>query len=470
MDTIPAAPRLKGRLRLSLKLKLSLVITALVVLTVILVGVFLLRQEQQSLTAEMTKRGLTIAENLSAAAKNSLLTDDDLTLNVLAKDTMKDPDVAYVAIADDDGTVRAHSDLSFLGKPIVRPPGLETLADRPLVRTYESPTQEEIIDFAVRLVFAGVPVGAVYLGFSKQAITTALGRARDRAILVTLVMVAVGIAGAVTLSTLLSRPIFRLVAATRAIAQGNFQVSLPVTSRDEIGILTESFNRMARSLREKEMIKRAFTRYVAREVVEEILKDPEHLILSGERREVTVLFCDIRGFTPLSERLSPEEVVALLNEFYTLMIETTFRHDGTLDKFLGDAVMAVFGAPIAHPDHAARAVLTALDMQVGVAALNERRRQAGQAPIAVGIGVSLGEVVAGTVGTEERMEYTVIGDSVNLAARLEAAAKPGRILMSRRTYEKAKDLVEAVSLGAMKLKGKEEQVEVYEVVTGATPA
>src|SRR6185369_4240196 len=192
--------------------------------------------------------------------------------------------------------------------------------------------------------------------------------------------------------------------------------------------------------REKEMIKRAFTRYVAREVVEEILKDPEQLALTGERREVTVLFCDIRGFTPVAERLSPEAVVSLLNEFYNLMIETTFKHDGTLDKFLGDAVMAVFGAPIAHPDHAMRAVRTALDMRNGVAELNERRVGEGKIPIGIGIGVSLGEVVAGTVGTEDRMEYTVIGDSVNLAARLVDHARPaGRILISHSTYERVRD-------------------------------
>src|SRR6185503_428670 len=224
--------------------------------------------------------------------------------------------------------------------------------------------------------------------------------------IVTLAMVVVGVLGAIGLSNLLSRPIFRLVRGTRAIADGDFNVALPVTSRDELGTLTESFNQMARSLREKEMIKHAFTRYVAREVVEEILKDPEHMVLTGERREATVLFCDIRGFTPLSERLSPEEVVSLLNEFYTLMIETVFKHDGTLDKFLGDAVMAVFGAPIAHPDHAARAVMTALDMRRAIGELAARRRAAGLDPFEVGIGVSLGEVVAGTFGTEERMEYT----------------------------------------------------------------
>jgi adenylate cyclase len=212
------------------------------------------------------------------------------------------------------------------------------------------------------------------------------------------------------------------------------------------------------------MIKRAFTRYVAREVVEEILKDPENLVLSGERREVTVLFCDVRGFTPMSERLSPEEVVLLLNDFYTLMIETTFKHDGTLDKFLGDAVMAIFGAPIAHPDHSLRAVRTALAMQEGIVELNARRLKDGKERIAVGIGVSAGEAVAGTVGTVDRMEYTVIGDTVNLAARLESSAKPGQILISQPTYAAVRAAVDVRPLGPIHVKGKEEEVDVYEVL------
>ena len=277
-------------------------------------------------------------------------------------------------------------------------------------------------------------------------------------------MVLIGVSGAVALATLLSRPIFRLVAGTRSIAEGNFSVALPVASRDELGDLTASFNEMARALREKEMIKRAFTRYVAREVVDEILKNPEQLVLTGERREVTVLFCDIRGFTPVSERLDPEGVVLLLNEFYNLMIETTFKNDGTLDKFLGDGVMCVFGAPIARSDHAMQAVRTALDMQAGIAALSERFVQQGRPPIAVGIGVSAGEVVAGTVGSEDRMEYTAIGDSVNLAARLEALAKPGQVLISQHTQAMVDDRVRTKAMGAVHVKGKEDEVQVYEVL------
>jgi adenylate cyclase len=188
------------------------------------------------------------------------------------------------------------------------------------------------------------------------------------------------------------------------------------------------------------------------------------MVLDGARSQVTVLFCDLRGFTRMSERMSPEAVVMLLNEFYTLMIETVFKYDGTLDKFLGDAVMAVFGAPIApHPDHTARALRTALEMQVRLTEWNDARRADGREVVAAGIGVTVGQVVAGTVGTEDRMEYTVIGDSVNLAARLESMAKGGQVLISEAAYAVMRDMVLATSLGRIKVKGKEEEVEVYEV-------
>ena len=453
----------KHGIRMSLRWKLSLLITSLVGLAVVLVGLFLLRQQQQSLTAEMTKRGLTIAKSLAASAKAPLITNDELTLLVMVKDAMRDPDVAYVIVADVDGKVLAQSDASRIEGPINRPADLLAPKDDVLVQTYRT-AGGRIIDFAVPLIYSHVPVGGLYLGFSQRAIDVALTRARNEAAVITFVMVVLGIGGGVGLAALLSRRINRLVQGTRAIAEGNFDVALAVTSRDEIGDLTESFNQMARSLREKEMIKRAFTRYVAREVVEEILKDPENLVLTGERREVTVLFCDVRGFTPMSERLSPEEVVLLLNDFYTLMIETTFKYDGTLDKFLGDAVMAIFGAPIAHPDHSLRAVRTALAMQEGIVELNARRQKEGKEPIAVGIGVSAGEAVAGTVGTVDRMEYTVIGDTVNLAARLESSAKRGQILISQPTYAAVCDAVDVRPLGPIRVKGKEEEVDVYEVL------
>jgi len=452
------------RFRLPLKVKLSLLITGLVVLAIVLVSFSLIRRQAQTLTDAVTKRGLTIANNLAGGAKSALVSNDDLTLNILVKEAMHDKDVVYVIFADEDGVVRAHSNVAMIGKRLVRPATLKAPTDRVMIQTVRDEGEDDIIDFATPLAFSKTPIGTLYVGFSKLAVTHAVNEARNQALYVTVLMIVLGVAGAVTLATVMSRPIFRLVEATHAISDGNLTVEVPVTTHDELGVLTASFNRMVRSLREKEMIKRAFTRYVAREVVEEVLKDPEHVMLTGARREATVLFCDIRGFTSLSERLTPEQVVSLLNEFYTTAIETTFKHDGTLDKFLGDAVMCVFGAPIAHPDHTARAVKTAIEMRTALAALSKRRALRGLDPFEVGIGVALGEVVAGTVGTEERMEYTVIGDSVNVAARLQGQAKAGSILLSRRTYEAVHDLVEGFSRGPMKVKGKEEEVEVYEVV------
>lgn len=454
--------RVRRDFRLSLKVKLSLLITSLVALAVLLVGFSLLRQQEHALTETVTKRGLTIAMNLAAGGKSALATSDDLALNILVKEAMHDRDVSYVIFTDENGIVHAHSDVGAIGRPIVRPASLKPVDKHLLVQTYRR-ADAEIIDIAVPLVFSKTPLGTLYVGFGTGAISAAVDEARNRTVIITAFMMVLGVAGAVALATLLARPIHRLMDATDAVAQGDFSVSVPVTTRDELGVLTESFNRMIRSLREKEMIKRAFSRYVPREVVEEVLKDPEHPMLTGERRDVTVLFCDIRSFTAMVERLAPEEVVSALNEFYTLMIETIAKYDGTLHKFLGDAVMAVFGAPIAHPEHVARGVLTALDMRRAVAELSERRRAAHKQPFDIGIGVSLGEVVAGTVGTEQRMEYTVIGDSVNVASRLQERAKPGSILLSKHTYDAVRDLVDAESLGAMRVKGKEEPVEVYEV-------
>jgi len=450
--------------RLSLRLKLSLLITSLLVLTVVLVSAFLLRQWERSLAGEMEKRGHTKARDLANSAKGSIISNDDLGLSVLVKDALKDPDVAYVVIADQDGKVLAHPDLGQVGRAVERVPGLKPLAGELLVQTITHPEHGRLIDFATPLVFSRVQVGALYLGFSQRAIEQALAAARSRTLLISAGMVLLGIMGAVGLAHVIVRPIRRLVEGTQAIAAGNFQVVLPVPSRDEIGLLTESFNQMAQSLREKEMIKRAFSRYVAREVVNEILKDPERLVLKEERRDVTVLFCDIRGFTPLAERLTPEEVVLLLNDFYSLMIDATFKHEGTLNEFFGGGVMAFFGAPIPDREHPLHAVRTALAMKAGIAELADRRVREGKAPIAVGIGVNTGEVVAGTVGAEDRMKYAVVGDSVNLAARLEARAEGGQVLVSQRTYESVKEWVEARSLGTVKMKGKQAEVEVFEVL------
>src|ERR1051325_1090216 len=194
----------------SLNFKRGLLITFLVVTSVLVVSIFLLRQQQQSLTQEMIKRGLTIARDLAASAKNPLLTNDDLTLNLLVKDAMRDEDVAYVAFTDQDSKIVAHKDVSLVGRSLERAAGLKPVTNNLLVQNYKDPKDGQLIDFAVPLEFSKVRLGALYLGFSEKSIERNLAQARNQTLLITLMMILVGIAGAAALSFVITRPILRL--------------------------------------------------------------------------------------------------------------------------------------------------------------------------------------------------------------------------------------------------------------------
>lgn len=207
-----------------------------------------------------------------------------------------------------------------------------------------------------------------------------------------------------------------------------------------------------------------FKQYVAPQIVDKISKDKDfELVLGGENRHVAVLFVDIRGFTTMSESLQPEEVVEILNEYLSLTTQAIFDHGGTLDKFVGDATMAVFNAPFDLEDYIFRAVCTAWDMQAGAEAIAEKFRERYGKSVSFGIGINCGNAVVGNIGCDFRMDYTAIGDTVNTAARLESNAKPGQILISSGVYEAVKDRVDATPIGEIALKGKSKGVFVYQV-------
>ena len=207
-----------------------------------------------------------------------------------------------------------------------------------------------------------------------------------------------------------------------------------------------------------------FKQYVAPQIVDKISKDKDfELVLGGENRHVAVLFVDIRGFTTMSESLKPEEVVEILNEYLGLTTQAIFDNGGTLDKFVGDATMAVFNAPFDLDDYIFRAVCTAWDMKAGADAISEKFRKRFGKSVDFGIGVNCGNAVVGNIGCDFRMDYTAIGDTVNTAARLESNARPGQILISGDVYEAVKDRVDVTPIGEIPLKGKSNGVFVYQV-------
>jgi adenylate cyclase len=207
-----------------------------------------------------------------------------------------------------------------------------------------------------------------------------------------------------------------------------------------------------------------FERFFAPQLAKRIAASSETIRLGGEKRTIAVLFSDLRGFTPLSETMRPDEIATLLTEYFTEMVDCVFRHDGTLDKFMGDAVMAQWGAPIDSPDDADKAMHAAIDMLSELEALNARWRATGRPEVQVGIGLNYGEAFAGNIGSERRLEFTVIGDTVNTAARLCAAAGPGEILLTEEMRAALKAPPTLAECPPMELRGKSQPLPVYRVV------
>jgi adenylate cyclase len=225
-------------------------------------------------------------------------------------------------------------------------------------------------------------------------------------------------------------------------------------------------SQFAERIRREALVRSNFERYFAPQLAERIADSAEATKLGGDKRPVAVLFSDIRGFTPLSESMKPDEIAKLLTEYFTEMVECVFRHGGMLDKFIGDAVMAQWGAPLANPDDADRAMRAAIDMMAALEELNARWRAQGRPTLEIGIGLNYGEAFAGNIGSERRLEFTVIGDTVNTASRLCSAAGPGEILLSdgmRRALASPPALEERPP---MDLKGKSQSLPVYRVSPG----
>jgi adenylate cyclase len=259
------------------------------------------------------------------------------------------------------------------------------------------------------------------------------------------------------------RPIRTLLGEVDRVRRNDLSARAHAVSADAIGRLGDGFNAMVDGLRRARFVEETFGRYVTPQVRDEILAGK--IPLGGERRRATVLFCDVRGFTALSEKLQPEEVVQILNRYLDLMVEILVDEGATIDKFLGDGILAVFGVPLAQDDGARRAVRAALAMLARLDEWNQEREAAGAPPLAIGIGVHAGEVIAGNIGSARKMEYTIIGDAVNTASRIEGLNRQlgTRLLISADVHVEVAADVDARELDPVEVRGKSKPLLLYEV-------
>lgn len=252
--------------------------------------------------------------------------------------------------------------------------------------------------------------------------------------------------------------------AARALKDGRYERAPEVNTHDEVELLVDNYNEMVVGLEERDRIRETFGRYVTRQVADHLMASDQ--VLGGELVPVTVLFSDIRSFTTISESMPPRELLDFLNEYFTGMVESILDHHGVVDKFIGDAIMAVFGAPSPEQEDPLQAVLCALEMREKLKSINEDFAKRGLPEIRTGVGLHYGQVVAGNMGHSERMEYTVIGDTVNVASRLEGLTKEygADILISGQLHELVADAIEAELIEHVQVKGREESVAVYRVI------
>ncbi|WP_164017444.1 adenylate/guanylate cyclase domain-containing protein [Pyxidicoccus trucidator] len=274
------------------------------------------------------------------------------------------------------------------------------------------------------------------------------------------------LAAAVFMARSMAAPLVQLEAAVDRVRLGDLSVEVPVRGTDEVGRVAQSFNEMVGGLRQRDQIKGLFKRYLSPQVVDELLKHPEKAAPGGERKMLTVLFSDLVGFTSMSEQMSPEELVALLNTYFEQATGVLTQHGATLDKFIGDAIMCFWNAPLPQEDHAARACLTALDLVAVVERLAPMFEARGLPRLDCRIGINTGQAIAGNIGSSVAQDYTVIGDAVNLASRLEGAAKfyGTRTLVAEDTLTAARGVVRARELDLVRVKGKQQPVRVFELV------
>jgi adenylate cyclase len=249
--------------------------------------------------------------------------------------------------------------------------------------------------------------------------------------------------------------------ATNAFTEKDLQLFQNVANQAAIAIQNSLF---AKKLEQEAITRDKFQRLLSPAIAQQVLDGKVEIARGGEARPTTVLFSDIRGFTSMSESESPQIIVDMLNEYFELMVDVLFKYEGTLDKFVGDEIMALFGSPVGHADDPKRAVRTALEMMEVLAQLNETRKGRGDPEIKIGIGINTGEVVAGYLGSSKALEYTVIGDTVNTGARLCSVAKAGEVIISHNTYQHLGESFECIELPPVNVKGKSQALRIYNVV------
>ena len=464
--------RLRDRIqRMPLAYKLSFFITVLVVSCMSLLGIILIQQQSQQMQEQIIEQGTTLARLMAQSVKEPLLAEDGLALDTTTSSFAKGKSVLGAAICSLQGDIISKAGILHEEKnPETRNLLKQIIKSGEHAHKWEwrslfGNNRHSVMTFIQPVTYQEVMAGYAQISFSQSGMQESAMRALQAIIAATILIIVLGVGMAFALGRRITQPIDKLVNASRAIGQGDYSFRFKERRKDELGLLMEAFNEMAQGMLEKTQVKSALSRYVSAGVAREILSNLDDVGLSGKRVEGSVLFADIKGFTRIAENMRPEELVSILNRYFTLITCACEINHGMVDKYMGDGVMLVFGAPEPDTDHAYHAITCALLIQQLVAHENALREEQGRFPVQFRIGINTGSMLAGNMGSRERMEYTVVGDTVNLASRLCGITNGNEIVISREMYmrDDVRERVIAGEYQSIRLRGISQPVSTYRV-------
>lgn len=445
-------------------LKLCVGALLIVAVTIVTFSTIVINKQKARLFDQTVMVGAVSLNYFANNARIPLIDDDILSLNTLIKEATDTEGLRYAVVTDARGLIRAHTDVSQIGTPLsaATPTQPPVTSGKVSYYAFVNPSGEKMLNLYRDVVFQDKILGTVHVGVSLDFIEHLVAREKGSIIYVTLVMMSIGLAIAIYLGLRFSRPITQLVAATEAIGKGDYRYRVQLNRQDELGNLATAFNQMGEELLRHTLTRQSFGKYVGEEVLEMIIADPEKMWLKGHKNDATILFADIRGFTAYAESRDPERIVEMLNTYFDIATRAILDYGGYVDKFIGDGVLGVFGVPVYRNDHVERTVRAALDL---MDQFRSRNNQGNPLLSSVGIGIHTGPVVAGNIGSPAKMEYTVIGDTVNLASRLSSLARPGEVLVTDSVVSALRPLIRAEPAGNRAIKGKTAPVETFRVLS-----
>ncbi len=449
--------------------KLALAFTVVISAGMVILGWVIARDQTALLERQIVESSRTVVQQLAQIAKEPVLADDSLTLEVIVNHLNEQGGVLAAAIYSEEIAPIVQAGMVPAAALVAEHFGTNGIF---LYGTPPNDNGERVAVMAAvsPMTVDGLTVGYALIGFDRSIVESAKQQTMRTVSLATVVFVLIGSLISIVLGKRLARPIHEIIKVSSAISTGNYDVRFTKPRNDELGDLMKAVNDMTDGLAQKERVEQTFSRYVAPQVAREVLKDSGQADTGGRSVIASVLFADIGGFTALSESMPADEINALLNEYFGYIARIVDSCRGHIDKYIGDCVMAVFGVPETDPLHAQHALECAALIQYLVEALNQRRDARGQVVLKFHIGINSGAMLAGNIGAADRMEYTVMGKEVNVAARLSSSAKPGEILLSDATYDAIRKTgpVQCKQYGRITLRGATQPLMTYSALLDRT--